>query len=290
VNPQGGGYDFGAENMFGYEANPWGAAADGGTLSFPGTGVPAGGGQNSLGGVTMGEITGSGAGSALSGLQQLSRYGQLAQGVAGGLGALGSLFASGQQADALNRSIDTQSGYLNMLNAQQAPYRAAGYTALGQLGDLTAAGVNSPLLRPFGPGDLNTHLAPNYAFMRDQGLGATQNLLNAQGGSISGNTLKGLTDYGTNYAGNAYQQAYTNYNTNQANIFNRLASIAGLGQTANQQSVQGTSALGPPIGQTIGNLGTAQAAGTMGAVNAASGAANNALGWYALPQFLGQGG
>lgn len=245
------------------------------------------GGGAAGGGVPPVAPGGAGSGSAASGLSQLAKYGALAQGLGGLVGGVGSLLASGQQANALNRSIDTQSGYLNMLNAQQAPYRAAGYTALGQLGDLTAGGLTSPLLRPFGPADLKTNLAPNYEFMKQQGIGAATNLLNRGGGTIAGNTLKGVTDYATDYAGTGYQNAFNNYNTNQTNIFNRLAAIAGLGQTANAQSVQGTSALGPGIGTTIGNLGTAQAAGTMGAANATTAAGNNALGWFALPSLLG---
>ena len=125
--------------------------------------------------------------------------------------------------------------------------------------------------------------------MRDQGLGAVRNQLNASGGLVSGNTLKGINDYAMNYAGNAYQNAFSNYTANQSNIFNRLSSIAGLGQTANQ----GTANAGVQTAANIGNAqigaGQAQASGTVGAANAISGGANNALGWYALPQILNMG-
>lgn len=142
------------------------------------------------------------------------------------------------------------------------------------------------LLRQFTSGDLNAHMAPNYEFVKQQGIGATTNQLNASGGALSGNALKGVTDYATNLAGNAYQQAYSNYNTNQTNIFNRLASIAGLGQTSNAQSGQLAGALAPGIGGAVAGAGQAQAAGQIGQANAMAGGMNNALGWYQLGNFM----
>lgn len=131
----------------------------------------------------------------------------------------------------------------------------------------------------FDANDLKTNLAPNYQFQLDQGLGATRNALNLQGG-FAGNTLKGINDYAQNFAGNAYQQAFNNYTANQSNIFNRLSTIAGLGSAANQQSAGLAGSLAPSIAGTIQNAGAAQAAGTIGAANALAGGGGNALGWY----------
>jgi hypothetical protein len=181
----------------------------------------------------------------------------------------------------------------NTVNAQQLPYRAAGYDALAQLRAGTGAGPAAggidvgQLTRPFSVADLKTNLAPNYQFQLDQGLGALKNQANLTGGLYSGNTLKGINDYAQNYAGNAYQQAFNNYTANQSNIFNRLASIAGLGQTATQSTGNAAITTGQNVGQAQVGAGAAQAAGQVGQANALSGGANNALGWYALSNIMG---
>lgn len=141
-------------------------------------------------------------------------------------------------------------------------------------------------LHQFNADDLKTNLAPNYDFMLKQGQGATTNLSNLAGGAFSGNTLKAINDYSQNYASNAYQNAFQNYNTNQTNIYNRLASIAGLGQTAGSNSTTGASAFSGGIGDAISAAGTARAAGQVGSANALSGGANNAMGWYTLGNIL----
>lgn len=148
--------------------------------------------------------------------------------------------------------------------------------------------LTGTLLHQFNADDLQTNLAPNYQFMLNQGLGATQHALNATGGNISGNTLKGINDYAQNYAGNAYQTAFQNYTSNQTNIFNRLADIAGLGQTANQTSAGLAGSMAPGIANTIQGAGAAQAAGTVGSANAITGGINNAASWYGISNMMNQ--
>lgn len=138
----------------------------------------------------------------------------------------------------------------------------------------------------FNAADLNSNLAPNYQFQLDQGLGALKNAGNLQTGLISGNTLKGVNDYAQNFAGNSYQQAYNNYNSNQSNIFNRLASIAGLGQTANQATGNAAVQTGANVGNSQMAAGAAQAAGIVGGANAMAGGLNNAASWYTLSQVM----
>ncbi len=126
----------------------------------------------------------------------------------------------------------------------------------------------------FDANDLSANLAPNYDFMLKQGRGATNNLNNSTSGLLSGNALQGLDTFTQNYAQNAYQNAFNNYNTNQTNIYNRLASLAGLGQT----SLNNTANYGTQATQSANNLLTsgaaAQAAGTVGQANALSGTLN----------------
>ena len=135
----------------------------------------------------------------------------------------------------------------------------------------------------FNAGDLNSNLAPNWKFALEQGQGAAANALNLSGGT-GGNFAKGLVDYTLNNSGDLYQNAFANYSANQTNIFNRLASIAGIGQTANAQSGQVAVGLAPGISSSIQGAGAAQAAGTVGQANAISGGINNAASWYGVSQ------
>lgn len=193
--------------------------------------------------------------------------------------------AAGQAAGAANRAADLQWNTFKTINDQQAPWRQAGQQALGGI-----AGRWPQFNHQFNAQDLKTNLAPNYKFQLQQGQNAVRNMGNLQTGLISGNTLRGLENYTQDYAGNAYQQAFQNYNTQQSNIFNRLSTVAGLGSSANAITANaGTTAAGNAGNAMIAG-GAAQAAGTVGAANAFAGGANNALGWYTLPQILNQGG
>jgi len=193
--------------------------------------------------------------------------------------------AGNTQANAARRGQDIQQQEFQLINQQQAPWRQAGETALGDI-----SGMKDFFTHRFGAQDLNANLAPNYEFMKQQGLGALQNFSTMGGGLFSGNTLKSIADYTTNYAQNAYQQAFQNYTSNQSNIFNRLASIAGLGQTAGQTTATAGATLATGAANSAMAGGTAQAAGQVGAYNALSGGMNNAMTWYALPQIMRMAG
>ena len=196
--------------------------------------------------------------------------------------------AAKMQADAATAAAELQNEQFNTINQQQAPQRAAGYNALNQLGQLGSgtyqqydangnvigAGQGSGYLtRQFGDQDLNSNLAPNYNFQLQQGQGATNALNNVAGGG--GNAAQGLEQFTQNFAGNAYQNAFTNFNNQRTNIYNTLAGIAGIGQAG--QSA--TNAAGTNAANAIGQLGVGAASalgqGQVGAANAYSGAINN---------------
>ena len=133
----------------------------------------------------------------------------------------------------------------------------------------------------FNANDLNANLAPNYQFMLEQGLGQTKNLANSTGGVIGGNALQGLNTFAQNYSKNAYQDAFNNYTANQTNIFNRLASIAGLGQTSlNTTANAGTNATNSH-NNFMTSAAAANAAGTVGQANAISSGVNTLANLYA---------
>lgn len=184
----------------------------------------------------------------------------LNQGYGLGTGALNQYYGQGTQN--VSGIQNTQQNYLsNLLNQQQgtqgniyaanvaplAPYLSAGGAAASQLQDLIPS-----LSRSFTAQDLNSYLAPNYQFMLNQGLGATNQALNVAGGGS--NIVNAANIFAQNYAGNAYQNAFTNYQTQQNNIYNRLAGIAGLGQTAAGQNITAGGQYGGNLTSTYGSL------------------------------------
>jgi len=218
------------------------------------------------------------------------------------IGANAAQNAAQIQAAAAQGQQALQGQIFNTQNQQLAPARATGYGALNQIGQLGSGqftqfdasgnpigtGVGSGYLtNQFSNQDLNANLAPNYAFQLQQGQQALANQQNAAGGLVSGNTLKAMQDYTQNFAGNAYQNAFANYQGQRTNIYNTLASIAGLGQTAQSQS----NTLATNYGTNTANLATgaaaAQAAGTVGAANAYSSGAQNIGNAYLLSSLLG---
>jgi hypothetical protein len=173
----------------------------------------------------------------------------------------------------------------DILNAQQAPFREAGYGALTSIKSmLPQFTAQYPAYKEFTAADLKSNLAPNYQFMLEQGLGATRQGMNV--GSPGSNVTTAATKFAEDYASNAYQNALQNYMAQQAqgfnqyqtglgNVYNRLASIAGLGQTATGQSAQLGAATGSNLSQlAVGGAG-ALAGGQVGAANAMAGGLSN---------------
>ena len=234
----------------------------------------------------------TGAGAAVPGAgggTPISMWGQTINGPP----TLANLTAARSAAYQANYGAPEPAGLESGLISAALPDAISSYNAANPNGAPTATtspnGINSGYFaHQFNAGDLNANLAPNYAFQLAQGQGAAQNALNLTGG-LGGNFAKGLEDYTQNFAGNAYQNAFNNYTANQSNIFNRLSSIAGLGQSANTQSAGLAGSLAPSIAQTTQAAGAAQAAGTVGQANALAGGANNALGWYSLGNLINPG-
>ena len=169
----------------------------------------------------------------------------------------------------------------DILNAQQLPYRTAGGGALTSLQEMLPYFTEKQApYRPFTAEDLKSNLAPNYEFIKQQGLGATAQAMNPGGGGSNIDLAR--IKFAEDYAGNAYQNALANYMSQQQNIFNqgqsektniynKLSNLAGIGQTA-------TTNIGNVGVGTAGNLGqlaiggaTALGAGNIGAANVMAG-------------------
>lgn len=187
--------------------------------------------------------------------------------------------AAGAQENAANISSGTQLAMYNQTREDQSPWRAAGGTAIGQLSAGTANG--GEFNRNFTMSDFNAD--PGYQFRMDQGSRALQASAAARGGLLSGGTLKALNRYGQDYASNEYSNAYNRYNNDQTTRFNRLSSIAGVGQTANAQTGAAGANAANQISSAQLGAGNAQAANYIGQANAINNTASS-LGNFYLQQ------
>lgn len=236
-------------------------------------------------------------------------------GIIGGIGAAGSIggaaiagHSAGKAADAQTAAanhaadlqykasqdaLDFQKQQYDTTQKQIAPWLQAGQGALQQLTSGTAPGGS--LLTPYSgtftaPTGLTEQNDPGYQARLKLGTDALERSAAARGSVLTGGTAKALDTYAQDYAsneyGNVYNRAlqdyttkYNAYNTDQANQFNRLAALSGVGQTAaNQLASSGQAAsnnissnlLGTAanVGQQINNAGAATASGYVGAGNA----------------------
>jgi Chaperone of endosialidase len=164
------------------------------------------------------------------------------------------------------------------------PYQDVGAQGLNKLSDMSKSGY---LTNQFSNADLNAQMSPNYAFQLGQGQQANLAQANATGGLVGGNAMKGLQDYTQNYAGNAYQNAFNNYQAQRTNIYNQNAGLAGIGQNAVTGSGNAQLGIGTQISNITQGIANAQAAGTIGAANAYSGAIGGMGSGAALYGLLG---
>ena len=134
------------------------------------------------------------------------------------------------------------------------PYRKSGYSALTRIGELLP-GLTAPVSREEILG------LPGYQFAIDQGTGAARQNVNVGGGGS--NVDRAAQKFAMDYTlGTAMPQVIAQ----RQNIYNTLAGIAGIGQTATTGAQQAGAGYGANVANisgttagAIGNLGVAGA-------------------------------
>lgn len=194
--------------------------------------------------------------------------------VAIGAGAYLGYRGSQRQASAAESAAQTQlqgtqeasriqKEMFDILNAQQAPYRQAGYAGLSKIQDMLPFFTKMPT-------EADITAMPGYQFGLKQGLGSVSQGMNvlSPGSNVDISRQKFATDY-------ALSQGLPAYMKQRSDIFNTLASIAGIGQKATDTSAQLGQATGSNLGQlAVGGAG-ALAGGQVGAANAMAGGLSN---------------
>jgi hypothetical protein len=111
--------------------------------------------------------------------------------------------------------------------------------------------------------------SPDYQFRRDEGTRDIGNSFAARGGALSGNALRGITDFNSNLASGEFD-----------NFIQRRLQAAGLGGAATSQGVNAANYTGANVANLLGNQGNARASGIVDRTNATTGGLNDISQWY----------
>ena len=211
--------------------------------------------------------------------------------------------AGAVQSDVADRQLALQKQQYEEGVQRQQPWLTAGTNALArmQAGEFTqpaAFNANDPrYAQPgafsFGKNDFQAD--PGYAFRLSEGQKALERSAAARGGLISGTALKAASRYSGDLASQEYQNAYqraltgygtqvdrsntafsrglTGYNADVARAdtgYNRLAGMAGIGQTTTRELNAAGANYANTASNTLGNYGTAAGNAIMGAGNASA--------------------
>lgn len=145
----------------------------------------------------------------------------------------------------------------------------------GILSQIQALESQAPPAGQAGPNRLSQleEINPLVSFLRDQGFEDIQESAAARGRLGAGGTLNELTEFNTNLASTVVPQL-------QAQRFNQLASILGIG--TNAAAGQGSAIMntGANTANLLGNVGQAQAQGQIGRANAITNTLGNVAGAF----------
>lgn len=229
--------------LYGYAPQGYGQGY-GGANAFSGQGIPVGGLNT---GWSAGGPSGM-RGRFLSGVQQPSME-QMDAGVSGNVtGPMGNALSYGAPSGTQGAGMPSDGSGFNPM--------------MGSYGSLS---------QPFGMSQFQVD--PGYMFRLQQGQQALDRSAASRGMLLSGAQIKASNDYNQGMASQEYQNAYNRYNSDQSNLFNRLAAMSGIGQTSANTLANVGMNTANQVGQNQLGAGNAAAAGW----TAGTGALSNAL-------------
>lgn len=163
------------------------------------------------------------------------------------------------------------------------------------------SGTTGELAQPMSEVMQNWQQDPGYAFRQEQGEKAVNRFLADRGMPFGGTAAKAMMDFNQNLASAEYSNVWNRTSADRNDRFNRLAALAGLGQTSAQSvgnsatnSANNSSNIMMNSAAVQGDLATqaanARASGTIGSANAWSGALGNIAAlpgqYYMMSQLL----
>jgi hypothetical protein len=193
-----------------------------------------------------------------------------------GIGA--QLYNGYQGANAAENASAAQLQSAREAMALTAPWREKGVAGLNKLSVMLGLeGQGSPEFGQLVKDFQFTQDDPSYQWRMNQGLKGLKNSYAGKGKFLSGAAMKGINDYAQGAASQEYGASFNRDLATRTNLYNRLAGIAGTGQTAsNTMGEYGTQA------------GNAQAAGEIGQANSWGNALSGAYNTYTQNQLMNQ--
>jgi hypothetical protein len=206
------------------------------------------------------------------------------------------------QADTAKAALAQQQSQFDITQANQAPWQAAGKSALDMLmgtGDGSLTNLTKPFTEQFNFTQDDLLKDPGYLRRLQDTQQALERSASAKGGIFTPGASAAIAnkvgaqasdEYNAAY-NRAYQQYLSDYNIftgNQTNAFNKEASVAGLGQTANsavQQAGQNLATTSTNTAQNsttsindlLTSLANAQGKNSQTAATATSGGVTNSI-------------
>lgn len=180
---------------------------------------------------------------------------------------IGGITGANQAAKGAQAAADTQSAASREANQlqremwerqlkDQQPWLDVGKQNLNRLAQMMQPG--GEFNRNFTMADYQAD--PGFQFRQQQGEQAINRAASAAGRYDSGRALKDLTEFNSGLASQEFGNAFNRWDLQQGNRYNRLANLAGVGQTANQQLQQAGQNYANQASQNLANIGSAQGA------------------------------
>jgi hypothetical protein len=233
-------------------------------------------GSAAAAGSALGAGTAAGAAAGLTGIPVVDDFLKYIGTPAGAaaLGAFGSLaggYLTGQaakdaaqiQAQSAANALKLQEDQFEYQKSLLEPYRARGESALNRLAGVM--GLDGQAAQP----QQLLEMDPGYAFRLGEGMKALERVQAARGNMLSGGAIKAGQRYAQDFASGEYGNAY-----------NRLANIAGLGQTVGGQLGSAAQQFGQTAGETMSQGANALAAGRIGRTSGYMSGIGGAVGAY----------
>lgn len=189
------------------------------------------------------------------------------------IGANSTNKATKAQTAAANQANDTQWAMYNQSRDDNKPFYDVGVSSLNKLAALP----------DFTGADLQNE--PGYQFALNEGMKGVTNSAAARGGLLSGAALKAASQYNNDYASTKYNDAFNRDATNK----NRLATLAGIGQTASNVNTSSGLSTANNVGQNQLGVGNARASGYLANGNALTGALNQGVSAWKNSQPIAEG-
>jgi hypothetical protein len=193
------------------------------------------------------------------------------------IGSAASSSASRTQERAAREGTAAQERMFNRQVELQEPFRQAGVNALPEL-------IAASRYTPFSMDQFQQD--PGYAFRLREGLKALDRSAAARGGLLSGNQLRGVTQFGQDLASQEYTNAFNRYQAERAARLNPLQSLTGMGQTTAQNLAGQAGQFGQAQAANAAAMGNIRASGYINTANALTNALGQGVNYYQNQQMM----